>query len=76
MIQRLSGKLSQIQRSSKDALSSLENLEENMAEGVKEEHDLASLLESHREHLQNLLDSTAYFQLRRHRNQGAPPTGA
>jgi methyl-accepting chemotaxis protein len=68
MIQRLSGKLGQIQQSSREALYSLENLEENVGKGVREEQDLAGLLKAHREHLQTLVDSTRYFQLQKDRD--------
>ncbi len=68
MIQRLCGKLGQIQQSGRDALYSLENLEENLGKGASEAQDLAGLLKAHREHLQTLLDSAEYFQLQRDKN--------
>ena len=68
MIQGLSGKLGQIQQSSKEALLSLENLEESVAKGAREEQDSAGLLRAHREHLQTLVDSAGYFQLQKDRN--------
>ena len=63
MIQRLCGKLDQIQRSSKDALYTVENLEEAVGKGGREEQDLAELLKTHREHLKTIVDCARYFQL-------------
>jgi methyl-accepting chemotaxis protein len=68
MIKRLSGKLGLIKQSSREALYSLENLEEKLGKGAREEQDLAGLLKVHREHLQALIDSVEYFQLQKDRD--------
>jgi methyl-accepting chemotaxis protein len=65
MLQVLAEKLGGIQRTGKDALESLKELERHGMKKFNEDDTFQALLDGHRQHLEKLMKTSGYFHLQR-----------
>jgi methyl-accepting chemotaxis protein len=72
MLQALAEKLGGIQHKGEDALKSLMELENHAAGGSNGSDTHQALLDAHRRHLEELVETARYFQVQRDRPAAAP----